>query len=346
MLRVSNSVLRRWRTCHRAYRYHLVENLEPKVHKIQLYRGTVLHKMLEAHQKGESWKDVLQEARDFLDKLFIEEVEDVEEYQNLGEDLESIFRGYLRHWRGDGISYPHSELELGVELIPGKVELTAKIDAIAEIKGKFWIVEHKTHKKFPTEEFRFTSTQAMIDRWMLEALNYPKVEGIMWDYLKTTPPKEPLILKSGEPSLAVSRIGRTDHYTFKKWLKEHNKDLKDPKYQEALDHLKGDDERFYRRIWLPLDDKMVEEVMSDVRETSLEIYHLGEVSKSRNLSDMNCRGCGYKKLCHSELTGGDTDFIRSREYQPRRKELSIDVEHTELEVDFTEEEEKESVEEI
>lgn len=323
MLRVSHSTIKKWKHCKRAYNYHLVENIEPRVHAIQLYRGTIVHKMIETNANGGDWKIHLKEVEKFLDTLMIEEMEDITEYKNLREDLEKIMKGYFERYADDGLVYTHTELELEYPIFPGRAVLTAKVDGIVRRPdGSHWIMEHKSHKKFPSEEFRFTATQAMFYFWLLQKLGYPKISGIIWDYVRTVTPNEPEPLKKGGLSKAQKTLGGTDYDTYFDAIEKYG--LNPDDYAEQLDILEADDERFYRRVWLPLNQKMVNNSMRDFKETILEMIHLVGRSRARNLSEFNCRGCGYKELCWAELTGSDTEFVRKRKYQPRSKGLSID----------------------
>ena len=351
VLRISNSTVRNWRRCRRAYHYQLVRNIEPRLHRIPLYRGKLLHKMLELHQLGEDWTVVLTEAQEQLDKMFIEEIEDVEEYKNLVEDLESIMKSYLRQWKGDQLTYPHTELQLESVLIPGKVVFTGKIDCIAHFAGDdtYWLMDHKTHKKFPSEESRSISTQVMYYKWLLEQNGFPSIEGVIWDYLRTKTAQPPRILKNGLPSLSMRTLASTSYFEFKKWWNA-NKDSLSPenrrKYRNILLDLKEETDRYFRRVFVPVDTPSMESCIEDLRETALEMYYLHEKSQARNLSEINCRGCGYKNLCFAEMAGSDTDFILRKEYKPRDKDLSIDpaAAAQEIIVDFEEEEEEEEEE--
>lgn len=323
MLRISHSTIKKWKQCKKAYNYHLVENIEPKVHAIQLYRGTIVHKMIETNAKGGDWRVHLKEVEEFLETLMIEEMEDISEYKDLREHLEIIMNGYFQRYQDDELTYVHTELELEYPIFPGRAVLTAKVDGIVRRPdGSYWIMEHKSHKKFPSEEFRFTATQAMFYFWLLKKLGYPKISGIIWDYVRTVPPAQLEPLKKGGLSKAQKTLSGTDYDTYYDAIEKYGLDPDD--YAEQLDMLEADDERFYRRVWLPLNWKMVNNCMRDFKETILEMLYTVGVAKARNLSEFNCRGCGYKELCWTELTGGDTEFVRKRKYQTRSKGLSID----------------------
>lgn len=328
---ISNSVIKKWRTCRRMFHYAFNMDLEPRLKKIQLFRGSTLHQMLDYWKTGRDWMIPLNGAEEKLDEMFIEELEDVSEYKDFVKEVKRIFLGYLRRWKNHPIVFKDSEVLLKYEIIPGKVLFTGKVDALCEDRttGGWWLGEHKTHKNFPSEETRFANAQTIIYKWLLQQCGYPEVEGVMWDYLRTKPARDPKVLKSGHLSRAQRTLASTDYYHFKRYLKQNGIPLAD--YEEELDFLQDQGDRYYQRIFLPINSRMVKNVVKDVMETAHEILEYHESSKARNLSEMTCRNCDFKTLCFAQLSGADAKFVRKRSYQKRSKEMSIDaVDRSEL----------------
>src|SRR5690606_21992778 len=96
-------------------------------------------------------------------------------------------------------------------------------------------------------------------------------------------------------------------------IEEHGLDPDD--YEDILEHLRGNEHNFYRRIYLPIRENIIEPVIQDVINTAKEIYYLGELLKTRNLGK-DCRICSFKQLCQVEIMGDDVEFIKKTQYRP------------------------------
>jgi hypothetical protein len=85
---------------------------------------------------------------------------------------------------------------------------------------------------------------------------------------------------------------------------------------------------WFRRVFLPLNQGAVDQLMEETVITAREIKVKAGVDTTRNVS-RDCSWCSYERLCQAELFGMDADFIRSREYRERQdneKPVEIDAE--------------------
>ena len=104
----------------------------------------------------------------------------------------------------------------------------------------------------------------------------------------------------------------TDHSTYMKAIEDAHLDPKD--YVEELTRLAEQVSPFFRRVQLPNPPKaMVESVVNDLITTAREIEHLGTVSTTRTMV-RDCSSCIYFVLCHAELRGQDSEFVRKSEF--------------------------------
>lgn len=307
---LSNSKIKLYKRCTQAYYYREVELIVPKTASLPLQRGVMLHSMLEAYYKGKSWKKALEKYQPFWDGLMDEEKEVYG--GDLMEECKRIMNGYIRLYGKKPQEKVHfvemNFSENPIEILPN-IYFKGVIDAGLEDDRGLWITEHKTHKKIPKEDQRFFDLQTAIYHRVAEIKGY-KPTGVMWNYLITKPPTIPRLLKNGGLSRAKNIV--TDRYTYLEAIEKNNLDPSD--YEEELEYFSQN--RFYERIQMPSNKSVVEGLMKDLKTVAHIINRLKEYPY-RNMDSFNCRGCDYKQLCHAELMGLDTEFIRKKEFKPK-----------------------------
>lgn len=312
VLVVSLSQIKSYRKCKREHHYRYVENIERRIKKVQLYRGSVIHDLIKVHIRGGDWEKEFEKFERKFNKL-----PDLRaEYGDLDDEIWEIMSGYFSYYEDDPLEYLLVEewIDPVVPLVKGKTAFGGIVDAIArDSEGRHWVVEHKTHDTFPTEEDRLNDLQTSLYVWALRKNGW-KIDGILWDYIRTKPPAKPEVLKSG--GLSKRKNIDTTYDVYLEAIKEHGENPDD--YQDILESLKGREERFYRRVKLPVNEAIIKPIVRDAKRTSLEIYYLKEFP-TRNLTFMCPRWCDFYQLCTAELRGLDTSFIREREYRPRKK---------------------------
>lgn len=306
MIIINQSGIKTWRRCPQAFYYKEVECIEPRRKSLPLERGSWLHRLLEAYYKGKDWRKVHSKLTQEYDKLMEEEKE---YYGDLPSETARIMEGYIKKYgklKEEPLAVELDFSSTPVQLAPG-VFLKGKIDLILRNEKGTWIVEHKTHKKFPGEEERFINLQTAVYIVAAEALGY-KIDGTLWDYIRTKPPTRPRILVRG----GVSRANiDTDYDTYLEVLKEAGEDPR--QYQEELERAKQNS--FYERRYIPKSQRVIDAMVREFVITAREIEKL-KMFPYRNLDKFNCRNCGYRSLCRAELLGLDAQFIRRSEYQP------------------------------
>jgi len=313
MLEVSNARIKVWRKCRNAHYYKYVENIEARKKKAPLMKGSIIHDMINAWVRGESWGKVLKQYQKDYDKLFQEEKD---EYGDIINDLKTIMEGYIKKWENLDIEYLETEKEIEVELIPGRIMLVAVIDRIEkDSKNRIWLGETKSFKQsLPKEEIRFTDLQTTLYVWAAPQAGLPSPFGVSWDYIRTKPPTIPDLLKKG--GLSKAKKIDTTYEVYLQTLKEH--ELDPSNYADILEDLRTRPDTSYRRVYRPAPNNLIGPLLRDFKESALEIEALGDTSRVRHLT-RDCGWCDYYSICQAELRGLDTDYIRKIEYQERRK---------------------------
>lgn len=327
-IRISQSSIKTWRKCKREYYYKFVEGLERKHSPAPLYKGSIIHEILEARINGEDWRQVMEEHLLEYDKLFDEEKI---LYGDLRNDLPIIMEGYDKKYKDEDLVYfekdgKRAEFAFSIPLDGKSIEETeiifrGKIDAVAQdSQGRVWLMDHKTFSRIPDENFRFANQQVLLYAWAMPQAGFPKPDGMLWDYIRSKPPAIPHELKSGGLSKAKSIDTTPEVYL----EKIHELGLDPADYEDILSKLEANEESFYRRIYTPIRESMIYPVVADLLETAKEIQALAGVSKARSL-DRHCSYCSFRSLCQTELQGLDTEYILKAEYQPSTYHLVADA---------------------
>jgi len=337
VLIVSHSRIKLWRSCRYAHHLRYNERLEKKRPAIQLVRGKIIHACLEARINGKDWRPIIDEYEKEYNRLFPEEKEI---YGDLPNDLRRLMEGYEEEWADEELTYlekdgKRAEFEFYVPLTFAPEDIDQKtgealilfhgvIDTVARDKDKrVWVVEHKSHKKIPSESVRFTDIQTTLYYWVAPQIGFPQPDGILWDYIRTKSPAIPELLSSGR--LSKRKNIDTTWQVYYQTILEHGLDPND--YQDILEELKSR-ESFYKRVYFPPPKSIVKPLVSDLYETAKEIQALGKVSKARNIT-FNCERCSYYPICQAELRGLDSEFVKKAEYKLRGEEKDESIEASE-----------------
>lgn len=319
---VSYSKIKRWRFCRQSYYFNYVEKIVPKKKPKPLKLGSIVHAMLEAVAKGEDWTQILDVVTKEYSKMMEEEKEF---YGDLPSDSSRIIKGYQKMWAAEKVSFQLIEKALGPIPLTPYTAFELRPDRLMRDKAvnMTFLCETKTGRKIPQEEVRIWDLQTVLYIWALRKLDY-KVDGIIWDYIRTKPPTIPQVLKNGQLSQRADID--TDYATYLKAVKDNHLDL--TTYQDFLDGLKGKEHGFYRRVRIPITEKMIEPVLNDAKITSKEIHFLADYPV-KTISGYTCPRCFYQSLCYAQLRQLDEDFIRKAEFMPKEEEVDYGIEDSE-----------------
>lgn len=317
--RISVSEAKLHRYCRKAHDYKYRQRLAPKRPAMPLLRGNIGHAMLDAKaaadlklRRPKAQKDperVLLLAEKDYNKLFAEEKE---KHGDVIGDLRRIFAGYWRRWNDEPLKVLGTEEEIETDLGGGYTFLGYIDKRYQELKtGLRWLTDHKFKKKIPGPDDRFSDFQLVAYSWAWNR-EHPgdKVDGVMWDYLRSKAPTVPETLVRG--GLTKRKDIDTDEHTYRA---EIDRLQLDPgEYKEILGILAAKPNTFFARYKLPHPSKhMVDEVVKDLKTEAVLIHRLGTAQITRNMS-YACPRCDFFKLCQAELRGLDAAFVRKSEF--------------------------------
>jgi hypothetical protein len=326
VFRVSQSKIKLWRHCRKAYHYKYIRKIEKRAPPRPLIFGKIAHEMIEAHINGEMPFKVLGEYEKTYSGMFKEQQE---MYGDIIGDIRRVMSGYFQWWKKDPLRYlkhpkhrSKSELEFVVPL-DDDLELEVVIDSIASTRdGRTWVVEHKTVSRFPEDEqFRYEDIQTSLYARVAAEVGFPNIVGVCWNYIRSKPPSIPELLKSGELTKRQNIDTTWDVYLTA--ILDNKLDPAD--YSEMRKLLKDREETFFRRVYLPVKEVIIENILSDTIMTAAEIQELHNEpsTHTRNLTQA-CNRCQYKSICEAELRNLDSRFILKNEYQPRKKKDEVE----------------------
>jgi hypothetical protein len=95
----SQSKIKLWRKCHKAYDYRYRQGLNRRTAPSALARGVTLHEMLDATVQGTDWRVPLEKYRKDFSTMYQDETEG---YQT-PEELESLYLIYQDKYQDDGL---------------------------------------------------------------------------------------------------------------------------------------------------------------------------------------------------------------------------------------------------
>lgn len=304
------SKVQAWRKCNKLYEFSVIRNLQAKRKPAQLLRGTILHEMLEARDQGKKAGEVFLKYDTQYGRLFEEEREFYGE--NFMDDIWRIYKGYGRTYKDDDWKVLATEGLVRTQLTP-KIEFEGHYDLRVSSSHRRWLVDRKSHKVLPTAEERFNNFQLLLyaEAWNRE---HPKerVEGVIWDYLRTKAPTIPEVLKSGQ--LTRRKDLDTDVYTYRRAIRD--RELDEDGYDYYLKELqKRSVDKFYQRVPLPIPSReMIDTVVQEFTQTAEMIRTAKHFPRNATYA---CNRCQFFKLCNAELAGINAKFVEKNNYEQR-----------------------------
>jgi hypothetical protein len=308
---ITNSMMKAKNRCNRQWWYKFKREIVPQYSTMPLKKGTWLHELLEAHYTGYGWKKRHKELSKEFNKLFDEEKEI---YGDLPRICFNIMTSYEYHYRKEDAEFEVIAAEEVVQTpLPHGHTLEFKFDAIVEDEFGRWLMEHKSHKRIPSADYRFIDMQTAKYVWGLNQIGtYGEITGVIWNYIRTKEPTKPKMTKMGR--LSRARID-TDVLTYYNALMEYGLDPHD--FRDVLSRLKLH-QTFFRRERVPKPMKVIETL---VKETVLVADEIEMGVKPIRSIERGCEFmCSYKDICIVELYGGDAKDVLKRRYRKATKD--------------------------
>ena len=322
---ITHSLLKTFMRCPREALYKYVDLLTPRQKQSQpLERGSWFHDLLEHYYKAQMGEDApsplerhLELSEDFGGLLD-------EERETLGDlptEMRRLYNSYLWHYRKD-TSWTVHEVEMKVEAeLPNGMQYQGKIDMLIENEWGLWCVDHKTHKRLPSMDYRYRDKQSILYIWALRKCGIP-VEGFIWNYIVPTAP-EPLKFKVRGGLYKRQPI--TDYPTALRGIREAGMDPKDPEVKPILDELRKvryDPDRVqsspvFRRDILEKHDDMIERTVLEATHTADRYakYAFDHRDEVERVNDRSCDWCSFRHVCIAELVGSNAEAVTRQLYK-------------------------------
>jgi hypothetical protein len=311
VIKVSQSRVKLRQKCRQAHYYKYNEKLERKIKSRPLQFGSIMHEMLETQANKENPFEALEKIEAEQGQLFREQREE------LGDILDTaqiIFEAYQEHYKDDPIKYlklngQFSEHELEVEIADGIV-LVMKLDGIIKTPNKLrWLLEHKTFKSLPGDDDRWRNIQVAVYFKGCDLLGMRPFDGVCWNYVRSKEPTRPAINQDG--SMSRRKID-----TLPAVVRQVAEDNEIKPNKILLAHSESRIDTWFQRIYTPVSPQVIDLIFDDFLRTSFDIAEFPN-RKERNI-DKHCGWCDFEAICRAELTGGDPDFVKEREYDKRK----------------------------
>lgn len=334
----TQSMVKTFRQCPREAMYKYHERLSPKIASVPLTRGKWIHSCLEEHYSGGDWKVPHKKLTAEFSKLMDEEKDKL---GDLPREIELLLVSYFWHYGDPEVAqyddWEVLEVEKLIEAVmPNGHLFRGKVDMIIrDSLGRIWIVDHKTHKRFPNWEYRLLDEQSTMYTWATRQNGIP-VEGFIWNYISTAHLPKYNVLKNGKAFYAKSLTADSTYPAFTRAIKaakaEYGEDfLSDDndraKVKARLAELKNDRWKgpdvmptspYYRRDILVKDDELIERTLKSVMRTS-DTMHSYDFSDpdcvERDIK--SCEGffCNFRDLSMSDLVMGESEILKRRNYK-------------------------------
>ena len=315
-MRISQSRVKAWNTCQQLYHYKYIDNLAPLSKSRPLEMGTLIHGMIDQHNKGKDPFKWLKSEKKRISKLELFD-EELEMYSECFDSARIIMKEYFHYWKKEPLKIILSEGEFHILHHFGKgIEFIFYVDAIAEDpRGKKWLIEHKSGKKEVSSEARMTDLQSSLYVGGLKQ-SY-KVNGVIWNYISSNPPHAPTLLKNG--TLSKSKSQRTTWNLYRKEIKKLGLDIKD--YLDMKEVFDNQMDRFFNRIKLPINKTVEKNIFKNTVAVTKEIvaYENSPQVHTRMALNYSCNFCQYKDLCKTTLYGGDISAVIKDSFTARRE---------------------------
>ena len=218
--------------CEQQFSYRYDQGLKPKIKKVQLFKGSLVHEILRAYYLGKDWKE---EFNSWKEKTWVPMFDEEKQYygDSFPDEVYDLLLHYTTYWA-------ETDKDWKIILVERKFSLPTKfgfpVTWISDLiirDGKWMtLVETKTAKKLPESEERILAPQVHAYCYLLRKVGI-NINRILWNYLRTEPVPEPQILQSG---LLSQRKINTDQRTYWRAVKKAGLD-KYPEYMEIAKSL-------------------------------------------------------------------------------------------------------------
>jgi hypothetical protein len=201
----------------------------------------------------------------------------------------------------------------GYALIPivyqGRIDLIVK-DMRA---GKYWIVDHKTAAQFGQTEHLELDPQCGSYCWAIKRVLGIDVEGVVYQEMRKSYPKEPNVLKSGE--LSKNKNQGTTVELYEKAIREGGYRRAD--YAEFLETLGNSQQEYFRRLVVHRSPDELRILEHNICLEAIDMFNDPHIYP--NPSRWNCNGCAMRTPCLIRQEGRDYEYHLKHSHQYEKR---------------------------
>lgn len=289
-----------------------VEKLTPKKPARPLHFGTDFHKLLELRGDKKGLNKAIKEMRQvYYDMPPNFQAELGDDYI---EDLKSIFSDYNKVYKGSPLpDETESKFEIPVGKFKGEpVYFVGVIDGLYKQDKKLIVEEHKTFTRKPDMNNLVMNTQKCLYAKAVQKLYGSFPDAVMWDYIKSTPAKEPVWLEKSQ-KLSLAKSENITPFSWERACKRHGIES-EAVISQGKAHYSSNIQNFFFRVTLDYVPEMVEKIWEDFLYVAKEICKNGDTNKTMNITK-DCSWCSFQPICYAKMTGGNVDYIIEKDYK-------------------------------
>lgn len=314
MIKVSHSRVSCYLSCPYKHYLRYVERLTKKAKSRPLSFGSDFHKLLELRgDKSELKKGFIKIKESYYD-LTPQNQEDLGE--SYLEDLKSIFSDYCKVYKNNPIP-DKTEVKFDIDIgrYHGEpVIFTGIVDELYETETGLVIGEHKTFTRKPDMLTIVMNTQKCLYAKAVQILTGSFPRKVIWDYIKSSPAKEPVWLEKSQ-RFSTAKNENITPFSWRRACK--SREITDTDIIHQAKNYQGNIPNFFFRLEEDYIESMVEEIYEGFVYTAKDIVKKGEKNKTKH-TGIDCSYCDYKSICYAELTGGNVDYIKEKDFDSRR----------------------------
>lgn len=244
---------------------------------------------------------------------------------------------YEYQYRNDPLTPIRAELTVERPMLGGRALYRGRIDLIVRDKnGDIWLVDHKTHQKFPDWNYRELAYQHYSYLWAAAKapqyleLGLPQPRGFIYDYIRTGAIKLPTITKTGTISRRVYKTAQT-YPVLRNWAIE--RDLMRVVNGQDTVIVQGSEGEFLKELLAAakdseqLDKFRRDELVFDQAQSLRQMKGFLTTCKrmldyrwadpdcvERNLGACSSYLCNYRDLTTADLMHGTSDIEQRTRY--------------------------------
>lgn len=299
------------------YKHHLgyYEGLVPKKPVRPLYFGTDFHKLLELRNDPLA----LAQAKKEIGEKFYELSPKWQ--SELGDDylfdLQCIFSDYMEVYKD---APQPTQTERPFEVIVGHwkdepIVFNGIIDELYKYRHKgekmCKLGEHKTFNRRPNQNWLVMNTQKNLYAKAVQLMTGVLPKSVIWDYIHSTPASMPIWLPKSE-KFSQAKNNNITPFSWRRACEMRG--INDIEILQKGNMYANNVSNFFFRCELDIVPEMVEDVFAGFVYTSKDIIRQGHKNKTKNMTP-DCQFCSYRDICFTEMTGGDVDYIISRDFE-------------------------------